>query len=85
MRFIELRGEKSALADFLAAVSLPAGVEVLGPIDLPRDESSARILLRIPSVLASDTTKAVKAAQAVRSAKKSTGIVRVQVDPVAFG
>ena len=85
MRFIELKGENSALAEFLSFAELPEGVEVLGPIELPREESSSRILLRIPPRLGGVATKSVKAAQAVRSARKSAGIVRVQVDPVAFG
>ena len=48
----------------------------------PDDE---RVLVRVPRVRGQELAAALKAAQATRSARKSPGSVRVEMDPVSLG
>jgi len=89
VRFITLDGELAPLRDFLDALSLPEQAEVLGPVETPPvrpddPPGQYRAVLRAPLPHGADLTRAVKAAAALRSSRKSPGIVRVQVDPAAI-
>jgi primosomal protein N' (replication factor Y) len=77
-------GASEAVADFVAAAELPAQAEVLGPVpeaNAAGDQEQERALIRIrrPDGLA--LARALHAAQAIRSARKDGGVVRVQLDP----
>ncbi|GAA1378002.1 primosomal protein N' [Luteococcus sanguinis] len=80
VKFVTLEGRRSALDEMLAATALPEVSEVLGPV--PTTEADVdRLVLRTPLSHGRELTRAVKAASAVRSAKKMEGSVRVRVDP----
>ena len=78
-RMASLTGSGEAVAEMLAALRLPDGTEVLGPV--PAKDDQERMLLRVSRSKAADLARALHEAAAARSAKKSTLQVRVQVDP----
>jgi primosomal protein N' (replication factor Y) len=71
----------------LSVASLPAGAEVLGPVPVEPAPASGdadpqeRALIRVPRSASGALAQALHAAQAVRSARKDGGGVRVQLDP----
>ena len=80
VKFVTLEGRRSALDEMLAATALPEVSEMLNP--MPTTEADVdRLVLRRPLSHGRELTRAVKAASAVRSAKKMEGSVRVRVDP----
>ncbi|MFC8530505.1 primosomal protein N' [Nocardia sp. NPDC057227] len=95
VRLAAVDGTGASVADFLAATTLPDGVQVLGPVPLPESarppfaaDSSApveRILLRVPRSDGAALARALTAAQAVRSTQRSDAPLRVQIDPVDIG
>ncbi|MGA9873038.1 MAG: primosomal protein N', partial [Rhodococcus sp. (in: high G+C Gram-positive bacteria)] len=93
-----LDGSTSAITALVEAASLPDDVEILGPVDLPEgqrqpagggedrvDGDVQRMLLRVPRSEGSALARALADAQAVRSARKNTEAVRVQIDPIRIG
>jgi primosomal protein N' (replication factor Y) len=78
VRMAAVSGTPAALADFLAALPEPARADVLGPV--PAGEGEERLLLRAPRAEGGQLAAALKAASAVRSAKKGEP-VRVELDP----
>ena len=87
-RLAALTGSAHAIAELLSLAELPAAAEVLGPVPLPTrppDDPEERLLVRVPRRQGADLAAALKAAAAVRSARKSEGVVRVEVDPVVIG
>jgi primosomal protein N' (replication factor Y) len=87
VRMASVTGTPEAVTDFVAAAGLPAQAEVLGPVPvetLPEREERApqeRALIRIGRRDGLALARALHAAQAVRSARKDGGAVRVQLDP----
>ncbi len=85
-RMAALTGSPDAVAELLAAASLPPAAEVLGPVPaVEADPGDERVLVRVPRVRGQELASALKAAQATRSARKAPGSVRVEMDPVALG
>ena len=86
-KLVTVEGQPAALSDFLNHAHLPAGTEVLGPVELgqPSDEPLARLTLRTPRVQGSALVRAAKDVAAIRSARKSEGALRIRVDPVSLG
>jgi primosomal protein N' (replication factor Y) len=85
-RMAALTGPAAAIADFLAAASLPPAAEVLGPVPSDGGEpDDERVLVRVPRVRGLELASALKAAQATRSARKASGSVRVELDPEVLG
>ena len=86
-RLAELTGPTEAVADLVARLKLlmdpQAGLEVLGPVAL--DDETSRAVVRTPRAAGSALARTLKEAQAARTTKKSSGSVRIQVDPVHFG
>ncbi|WBB57501.1 primosomal protein N' [Verrucosispora sp. WMMD573] len=82
MRMASVTGLPVAVADLLAQARLPEGAEVLGPV--PADGERERMLVRVPRGRAGDMAGALHEAAGVRSARKATEPVRVQVDPLAL-
>jgi primosomal protein N' (replication factor Y) len=78
-RMASLTGRAEAVAELLAAARLPDGTELLGPVPVPDD--TERMVLRVPRGRAADLARALHEAAAVRSARKATLPVRVQIDP----
>nr|WP_239129572.1 primosome assembly protein PriA [Actinoplanes nipponensis] len=78
-RMASVTGRAEAVAEFLAAARLPDDVELLGPV--PAADDQERMLLRVSRGRAAALARALHEAAAVRSAKKSTQPVRIQIDP----
>ncbi len=79
VRLASLSGSGVAVADLLSATHLPDVAEVLGPTPT---ENGARALVRVPLAEADALSAALKAGQAVRSARKAADFVTVVVDPL---
>lgn len=86
-RIAELTAPYSALDDFMAALKLPEGAEILGPTQLPGAsgelrEAIHRVLIRCPRNSGRRLADALRATQGVRSARKAPVHVRVRIDPI---
>jgi len=80
-RMASVSGPPAAVAELLADVELPEGGEVLGPV--PAKDGDERLLLRVARAHGMALAAALKAAQAVRSARKGDA-VRVELDPMSL-
>jgi primosomal protein N' (replication factor Y) len=78
-RMASLTGRPEAIADLLDTIRLPDGAEVLGPV--PAQDEQERMLLRVSRSQQADLAHALHEAAAVRSAKKATLSIRIQIDP----
>ncbi|MFD4367647.1 primosomal protein N' [Rhodococcus sp. NPDC058521] len=90
-------GSSEAIGELVAAADLPPGSEVLGPVDLPvgarlpfagdtpEPDEVLRMLVRVPRSQGREVARALSAAQAARSARRSTKPVRIQIDPSRIG
>ncbi|WP_221639400.1 primosomal protein N' [Nocardia bhagyanarayanae] len=95
VRLAAVDGATEAIDELLAAADLPADVEVLGPVPLPATarkpfsgDSPAeveRMLLRVPRRTGAALSRALTAAQAIRSTHRSDAPLRVQIDPIDIG
>jgi primosomal protein N' (replication factor Y) len=79
-RLASVTGAAAAVADLLAQAELPAGHDLIGPV--PIRDGVERVLVRVPRASGAELAAALKAAQAVRSARKAPDPVRVQLDPL---
>ncbi|GAB2933074.1 primosomal protein N' [Micromonospora polyrhachis] len=82
VRMASLTGVPEAVADLLAAARLPAEAEVLGPV--PAEAEQERMLVRVPRSRAALLAEALHAAAGVRTARRASQPVRVQVDPLSL-
>lgn len=89
VKMVLVEGRAESLAEFMELAKLPAGTEILGPVELdplPNSELPLhRLTLRAPLPQSAVLVRAVKDVSAIRSARKSDGALRVRVDPVAVG
>jgi primosomal protein N' (replication factor Y) len=90
-RLATLTATPDVLDGALAALALPEGAEVLGPVPVestgrpdPAGEPQVRAVVRVPRVHGAALSRALVELQGVRDAKKLEP-VRVQVDPVGLG
>lgn len=85
VRMAAVEGGPAAVAEILDA-GLPAGAEVLGPVEIDpvaSDEGPReRALVRVPRTEGRALAAALAAAQAGRSARKAADPVRVRMDPL---
>ena len=81
-RMATVTGSPSDLTEVLAALDVPAYVDVFGPVDSGPDE--ARLVFRAPRANGATLSRALQHVQAARSARKLAP-VRVQVDPADLG
>jgi primosomal protein N' (replication factor Y) (superfamily II helicase) len=85
-RIAALSGSPAALAEFLAALRLPADADLLGPVPEPprpgQEGERERFLVRVPRGEGAALAHALTEVQGVRSAKKAPEHVRVQLDPL---
>ena len=70
----------TAVAILLIARGLPDEAEVLGPVEV--GEGLERALVRVQRPRGVALSRLLKAAQAARSTRKNTDVVRVRVDPL---
>ncbi|MDX6206971.1 MAG: hypothetical protein QOF39_3028 [Frankiales bacterium] len=91
VRMAALTGTGEAIADLLGHAILPAGAEVLGPLEIvdtravEDGERRERALVRAPRAAGAELASALKAAMSVRSARKAAETVRVVLDPAEVG
>ncbi len=88
-RVATITGEPDDLEGSLAALQLPAGAEVLGPVPVEgawdtREETVLRYVVRVPRAGGPQLSAALQAMQAHRSTRKLPHL-RVEVDPAALG
>ncbi len=89
VRVAALNGPRRAVQDVVAGAELPAGAEVLGPVPAPGGRSdqeqgeaaAVRVLVRVDRRSGTALACALRAAQAIRTARKDSGVVRLQLDP----
>jgi primosomal protein N' (replication factor Y) len=90
VRLIAVEGSQEALTEFVSLVQPPADTETLGPVEpdgqrLLGDGDQGpiqRLTMRAPLSEAAKLVQAAKEAAAIRSARKSSGSLRIKVDPV---
>ncbi|MFD7847357.1 primosomal protein N', partial [Nocardia sp. NPDC059764] len=96
VRFAAIDGTSDSIAELLGEAKLPGDVEVLGPVPLPpgarkpfsSGDSPAeveRMILRADRSGAAALSRALTAAQAIRSTHRSDAPLRVQIDPIDIG
>jgi primosomal protein N' (replication factor Y) len=90
VRLALLTGAADAVAEVLALADLPGSAAVLGPLPVDGGRSgderpTVRSLVRVPRGDGPALSAALKAAQAVRSARKAADFVTVRVDPAVLG
>jgi primosomal protein N' (replication factor Y) len=86
-RVAALTGPPEAVADLLTLADLPAAAEVLGPVPMPvraGDDAAERMLVRVPRRHGPALAESLRAAAAIRSARKSEGAVRIEIDPAVL-
>lgn len=88
-RMAAITGPPEPVAGLLAAAALPTTAEVLGPLPVAGDRArlapeQVRYLVRVARPQGAELALALRAGQAVRSAAKEPGAVRVQLDPAAL-
>lgn len=88
VRMAALTGAPAAVADLLAIADLPEIAETLGPVPAPPAHPGGppleRMLVRVPRRDGVALAAALKAAIAVRSARKADAPVKVELDPVVL-
>jgi primosomal protein N' (replication factor Y) len=86
VRMASLTGTPAAVRELVNAARLPDGAEVLGPVPAgpPRREGETleRTLIRVGRPAGVALAQAIKAAQGVRSARKTPEVVRAHLDPL---
>ena len=76
-----ITGAAGAIAETLELAQLPSPSDVIGPV-LTADEAQ-RVLIRVPRQLGGELASSLKAAAAIRSARKAADPVRIVLDPSA--
>ena len=91
---ITVEGPSDALTEFVSLLHPPPHAELLGPAEPDVQRSAAdgaaksviqRLILRAPLSERPRLVEAVKETAAIRSARKSSGPLRIRVDPVELG
>jgi primosomal protein N' (replication factor Y) (superfamily II helicase) len=86
VRMAAALGPPAAVNELIDSAELPPGADVLGPVETEGSggsgEAEVRVFFRVPRAAGADLARALQAAQGVRSARKATGSVRVQMDPL---
>ncbi|MBK4141560.1 primosomal protein N' [Corynebacterium macginleyi] len=97
VHFAAIDGADAALDSFAQVVDLPEHAEVLGPVPLPPGDSlpgeydmdrfgpPQRLVVRAPLGSRSQLGRALRRANAVRSARKDELPLRITVDPIHVG
>jgi primosomal protein N' (replication factor Y) len=79
-------GHRRAVAEILELAELPTGAEILGPVEVAgQDPEVERMLVRVPRVSGQQLAVSLKAAQAIRSARKAKEPAKVELDPIQLG
>jgi primosomal protein N' (replication factor Y) len=90
VRMASLTGSAQAVGALIEAARLPPQADLLGPVPIQlsglteagqAEQTDVRALARVPRPAGGALATALQAAQAIRSAKKEPGVVRVRLDP----
>jgi primosomal protein N' (replication factor Y) len=85
-RMAAVTGHRRAVAEILELAELPTGAEILGPVEVAgQDPEVERMLVRVPRVSGQQLAVSLKAAQAIRSARKAKEPAKVELDPIQLG
>ena len=82
VRMASVSGAPAAVTDLLSSLPEPVRRDVLGPV--PAADGQERVLLRVPRTAGRQLAAGLKAAQALRSARKGEP-VRIELDPSELG
>ena len=80
VRMAALTGPSTAVTELIDAAALGPEAEVLGPIEVADEQ--VRAVLRVRRSDALELARKLKAATASRSARRATGAVKVELDPL---
>jgi primosomal protein N' (replication factor Y) (superfamily II helicase) len=80
VRMASLTGTPQSVRELVESAGLPEDAEVLGPVDV--GEGQERALVRVDRTRGVVLSRLLKAAQATRSARRTSDVVRVRVDPL---
>lgn len=82
-RIAEVVGDRRASTEFLSLLELPASALILGPVevDVAEERDTVRTIIRVPLADGMTLARSLKAAVAVRSARKLPGKIKVRMDP----
>jgi primosomal protein N' (replication factor Y) (superfamily II helicase) len=80
VRMASLTGSPQSIREVVEAAGLPHDAEVLGPVEV--GEGRERALVRVQRPRGAALSRLLKAAQAARSTRRTTDVVRVRVDPL---
>ena len=80
VRMASLTGSPQSVRELIEAAGLPEDAEVLGPVEV--GEGQERALVRVERAHGAVLSRLLKAAQATRSTRRTTDVVRVRIDPL---
>jgi primosomal protein N' (replication factor Y) len=80
VRMASLTGTPQSVRELIEAAGLPGDAEILGPVEV--GEGQERALVRVDRARGVALARLLKAAQAARSTRRTTDVVRVRVDPL---
>jgi primosomal protein N' (replication factor Y) len=75
-----LTGTPQSVRELVEAAGLPDDAQVLGPVEV--GDGQERALVRVDRTRGIVLSRLLKAAQATRSTRRTTDVVRVRVDPL---
>jgi primosomal protein N' (replication factor Y) len=82
VRMAAIEGDPDAIHDAITVLSLPAGAELLGPVEIEGgEEPMERVILRIERSRSAELSASLRALAALRSTRKSPGKLRIRLDP----
>jgi primosomal protein N' (replication factor Y) (superfamily II helicase) len=81
VRMAALTGAPAAIAEVIATAQLPGIAETLGPVPVAGSTDLERMVMRVPRRDGAALAAGLKAALAVRSARKADDVVKVELDP----
>lgn len=79
VRMASVTGSSAAVLDLVTLAGLPDPHEMIGPV--PAGSDTERLLIRVPRAQGTALATRLKAAAAIRSARKAPDPVRIQLDP----
>lgn len=79
-RMASVTGPAEAVAELLAALRMPDGAELLGPV--PAADGQERMLIRVRRSQAAELARQLRVAAGTRTARRAGQPVRIQIDPL---
>ncbi|WFE28882.1 primosomal protein N' [Solwaraspora sp. WMMD791] len=79
-RMASVTGPTEAVAELLAALRMPDGAELLGPV--PAADGQERMLIRVRRSQAAELARQLRVAAGTRTARRTGQPVRIQIDPL---